>query len=46
MGATDLVPSRLIAVRMPEAIGNKRRRTAKKNATKKGYTSSKAHLQL
>jgi hypothetical protein len=46
MGATELVPSRLIAVRMPEAIVNARRRLAKKNAKKKGYTPSKAHLQL
>lgn len=34
-------PSRLIAVRMPEAIVKKRRRIAKKNAKKKGHTSSK-----
>jgi hypothetical protein len=46
IGATEVGPARLIAVRMPEAIVNKRRRIAKKNAKKKGYTSSKAHLQL
>ena len=46
MGATELGPSRLIAVRMPEAIVNERRRSAKKNAKKKGYTPSKAHLHL
>lgn len=46
IGATELVPSRLIAVRMPEAIVNERRRLAKKNAKKKGYTPSKSHLQL
>lgn len=46
LGAHDLLPSRLIAVRMPEAIVNKRRRIAKKNAKKKGYTASTEHLQL
>ena len=46
IGAKELVPSRLIAVRMPEAIVNKRRRIAKKNAKKKGYTSSKDHREL
>jgi hypothetical protein len=46
IGAKELVPSRLIAIRMPEAIVNKRRRIAKKNAKQKGYTSSKEHLEL
>jgi hypothetical protein len=46
IGAKELVPSRLIAVRMPEAIVNKRRRMAKKHAKKKGYTSSKDHRAL
>ena len=46
MGAIERVPSRLIAVRMPEAIVNERRRIAKKNAKKKGYTPSKSHLHL
>jgi hypothetical protein len=46
IGATERVASRLIAVRMPEAIVNARRRIARKNAKKKGYTPSQAHLAL
>ena len=46
IGAKALVPSRLVAVRMPESIVNERRRMAKKTAKKKGYTPSKAHLNL
>jgi hypothetical protein len=46
MGATEHVASRLIAVRMPEAIVNERRRLARKKAQKKGYTPSHAHLTL
>jgi len=46
IGAKELVPSRLVAVRMPESIVNERRRIAKKKAKKKGYTPSKAHLNL
>jgi hypothetical protein len=46
LGTKELVPSRLIAVRMPEAIVNERRRIAKKNAKKKGYTPSTSHLLL
>jgi len=46
IGANELVPSRLVAVRMPEAIVNERRRIAKKKAKKKGYTPSRAHLNL
>jgi hypothetical protein len=46
IGAKALVPSRLVAVRMPEAIVNERRRIAKKKAKKKGYTPSRAHLNL
>ena len=46
IGATARVASRLIAVRMPEAVVNARRRMAHKNAKKKGYTPSKAHLTL
>jgi len=44
IGAQALVPSRLVAVRMPEAMVNARRRIAKKKAKKKGYTPSRAHL--
>ena len=46
IGATARVASRLIAVRMPEAVVNARRRIAHKNAKKKGYTPSQAHLTL
>lgn len=46
LGATEHVASRLIAVRMPEAVVNARRRSARKNAKKKGYTPSQAHLTL
>jgi hypothetical protein len=46
MGAKDQVVSRLIASRVPEAKVNERRRAARKNARKKGYTPSQAHLTL
>jgi hypothetical protein len=46
LGATKRVAARLMAVRRPEAIVNKRRRIARKNAQKKGYTPSQAHLTL
>jgi len=46
IGATERGAARLIAVRMPEAIINERRRVAKKNAKKKGHTPSQAHLTL
>ena len=36
IGANECVASRLIAVRMPEAIVNERRRIARKHAKKKG----------
>jgi hypothetical protein len=46
IGATERVAARLIAVRMPEAVVNARRRIARKNVKKKGYTPSQAHLAL
>jgi Transposase DDE domain len=46
LGAKELVPSRLVAVRLPAAIVNARRRIARKNAKNKGYMPSKAHLRL
>jgi len=46
VGANDQVASRLIASRVPEAKVNERRRVARKNAKKKGYTPSHAHLTL
>jgi hypothetical protein len=46
IGAKELVPSRLVAVRMPEPIVNARRRVAQKKAKKKGSRPSKAPLNL
>jgi hypothetical protein len=46
LGAYERVPARLIAVRMPEAIVNERRRHAHAAAKKRGYTPSQAHLTL
>jgi hypothetical protein len=46
IGAKARVTSRLIASRVPEAIVNARRRSARKNTTKRGYTPSQAHLAL
>jgi hypothetical protein len=46
IGEKAQIASRLIAVRMPEAVVNTRRRIARKNAKKKGYTPSQAHLSL
>ncbi len=46
LGAYDRVPARLIAVRMPEAIVNERRRRAHAVAKKQGYAPSQAHLTL
>jgi hypothetical protein len=46
IGTTARVAARLIAVRMPEAMVNARRRIARKNARKKGYTPSQAHLTV
>jgi hypothetical protein len=46
LGARDRVAARLIAVRMPDAIVNERRRQARAVAKKRGYTPSQAHLTL
>jgi DDE family transposase len=46
IGAKDQVEARLIASRVPETSVNERRRKARKNAKKKGYTPSQAHLTL
>lgn len=46
LGTCDRVAARLIAVRMPEAIVNERRRQARAVAKKRGYTPSQAHLTL
>ena len=46
VGTRNRVTARLIAVRMPEAIVNERRRQARAVAKKRGYTPSQAHLTL
>ncbi len=46
LGARERVAARLIAARVPEAVVNKRRRTARHVAKKRGYTPSQAHLTL
>jgi len=46
LGTRDHVAARLIAVRMPDAIVNERRRQARAVAKKRGYTPSQAHLTL
>lgn len=46
IGAKEQVAARLIAAHVPEDVVNARRRTARKNAKKKGYTPSQAHLTL
>ena len=46
LGTRDQVAARLIAVRMPDAIVNERRRQAHAVAKKRGYTPSQAHLTL
>src|SRR5439155_12005184 len=46
LGEKERVAARLIVARVPEAIVNERRRKARKNAKKKGYTPCQAHLPL
>jgi hypothetical protein len=46
LGAYERIPTRLIAVHMPDAIVNERRRQAHTAAKKAGYTPSQAHLTL
>jgi hypothetical protein len=46
LGTREQVAARLIAVRMPEAIVNERRRQAHAVAKQRGYTPSQAHLAL
>jgi hypothetical protein len=46
IGTKEQVAVRLIAARVPEDVVNARRRAARKNAKKKGYTPSHAHLTL
>jgi hypothetical protein len=42
MGATEPVAARLMAARVPEAVVHARRRRARKNAKKRGYTPAHA----
>jgi Transposase DDE domain len=46
LGAHERVAARLIAVRMPAAVVNQRRRQARRQAKKRGDTPSQAHLRL
>jgi hypothetical protein len=46
LGAYERIPTRLIAMRMPEAIVNERRRRAHAAAQQAGYTPSQAYLTL
>jgi hypothetical protein len=46
IGEAERVPSRLIAVRLPDDIVNERRRVAKQKAKEKGYTPTDVHLFL
>lgn len=46
LGAYERVPARLIAIRMPKAIVNERRRHAYAVAKRRGYTPSQRHLTL
>ena len=46
IGEKERVSSRLIAVRLPDAIVNERRRVARKTAKQKGYTPTDADLFL
>ena len=46
LGARERVAARLIAARVPEAVVNARRCTARRVAKKRGYTPSQAHLTL
>jgi len=46
VGAHQRVAVRLVAVRVPEAIVNERRRKARAQAQKRGYTPSQTYLAL
>jgi hypothetical protein len=46
LGTREHIATRLIAVRMPEAIVNERRRQVHAVAKQRGYTPSQAHLTL
>ena len=46
IGAKEQVAARLIAARVPADVVNARRRMARKNVKKRGYTPSHAHVTL
>jgi hypothetical protein len=46
LGIKDRLPSRLIAVRVPEEVANRRRQKAREKATKSGRTPSAEYLEL
>jgi hypothetical protein len=46
IGEKERVPSRLMAVRLPDEMVNERRRMARKKAKEKGYPPTEAHLFL
>lgn len=46
LGAREHLAVRLVAARVPEAVVNERRRKARAQAKKRGYTPSHAHLTL
>jgi hypothetical protein len=45
-GASERLPVRLVAVRLPQAVADERRRKAKENARRKGRTLSPRYLAL
>ena len=46
LGASERLAVRLVAMRVPEAVVNERRRKARAQAKKRGYTPSQSHLAL
>lgn len=46
LGVKERLPSRLIAVRVPEEVANRRRQSAREKATKHGRTPSAEYLEL
>lgn len=46
LGVNECLPSRLIAVRVPEEVANRRRQKAREKAAKHGRTASAEYLEL
>jgi hypothetical protein len=46
LGINDRLPSRLIAIRVPIEVANRRRQTAREKASKHGRTASAEYLEL